>query len=81
MSSGMVGEALRARFDAVRRSELDRLSRKLSGLSDTDRESVEAIVAHVVDALVRVPSQGLADAPPPEALRAIVHLFDLQPSL
>ena len=79
MSSSTVTEALRARFDALRRSELDRLSRKLAGLSDTDRQSVESIVAHVVDALVRVPAQGLANASAPETLRAIVHLFDLQP--
>jgi glutamyl-tRNA reductase len=79
MSSGMVRDALRARFDAVRRSEVERLRRKLADLSEAERESVEAIVAHVVDALVRVPSQALVDAPPPEALHAIVHLFDLQP--
>jgi glutamyl-tRNA reductase len=79
MSSGMVREALRERFDAVRRSEIDRLRRKLVGLSDTERESVESIVAHVVDALARVPAQSLVEAAPPEALRAIVHLFELQP--
>jgi glutamyl-tRNA reductase len=79
MSSAMVREALRARFDAVRRSELERLRRKFADLTEAERESVEAIVEHVVDALARVPSQALVDAPPPEALRAIVHLFDLQP--
>ena len=77
MSSGMVRDALRARFHAVRQSEIERLRRKFADLSDAERESAEAIVAHVVDALARVPSQALAEAPPPETLHAVVHLFDL----
>lgn len=77
MSNGIVRDALRARFDAVRRSELDRLNRKLSCLSDADRERVETVVANVVDAIVRVPSQHLANGVPPDTLHAIVRLFDL----
>ena len=79
MSSGTVREALRERFDAVRRSEIERLGRKFVGLSATERASVEAIVAHVVDTLARVPAQALVEAHPPATLRAIVHLFELQP--
>ena len=78
MSNGTVSDALRARFDAVRRSELDRLSRKLSRLSDADRERVEAVVADAIEAIVRVPSQNLADAVPPDSRHAIVRLFDLR---
>jgi glutamyl-tRNA reductase len=79
MSNGTVRDALRARFEAVRSSELDRLSRKLSGLSDADRERVETVVAHVVDAIVRIPSRNLAGAVAPDTLQAIVRLFDLHP--
>jgi len=80
MSNAVVRDALRARFDAVRRSEIARLKRKFADLSETERESVEAIVARVVDALVLLPSQTLAtETAPPETLHAIVQLFDLRP--
>lgn len=79
MSGGTVKEALRERFDSVRRSEIERLSRKFAGMSEAERESVESIVARVVDAIVQVPSRALSDAHPPETLRALVHLFGLQP--
>lgn len=81
MSGGMVGDALQEHFEAVCREELERLRRKLVGLSDTERESAEAIIADVIGALTREPSQMLADAPPhPAAIDAIVQLFALQPA-
>jgi hypothetical protein len=49
----------------------------MSGLSDADRQRVEAAVASVVDAIARVPSQNLADTVPSHTLQAIVDLFDL----
>lgn len=80
MSGGMVGDALQAQFEAVCREELERLRRKLTGLSDTERESAEAISADVIGALTREPSQMLAAAPPhPTAIDAVVQLFALQP--
>lgn len=76
MSGGMVRDALRERFDEVCREELGRLQKKLVGLSDDERESVEAIVADVIGALARVPDQAL-DSPPPDTLDAVVQLFAL----
>ncbi len=79
MSGGMVGDALQEHFEAVCREELERLRRKLVGLSDSERESAEAIIADVIGALTREPSQMLADEPPhPAAIDAIVQLFALQ---
>jgi glutamyl-tRNA reductase len=79
MSGSVVREALQERFHAVRREELERLRRKLVGLSDVERESAEIVIADVISALAEVPSQALADAPPPETLHAIVRLFNLEP--
>ncbi len=79
MSGGMVGDALQEHFEAVCREELERLRRKLVGLSEAERESAEAIIADVISALTREPSQMLAVEPPhPAAIDAIVQLFALQ---
>lgn len=81
MSGGMVGDALQEHFEAVCREELERLRRKLVGLSDDERESAEAIIADIIGALTREPSQVLADEPAhPATLDAIVHLFALEPA-
>ena len=78
MSGGIVREALLERFDTIRREELERLRRKLVGLSDPERQSAESIIADVIAALAVAPSQALADTPPPH-LHAIVRLFALEP--
>lgn len=78
MSGVMVRDALREHFDAVCREELERLRRKLVGLSDTERESAETIIADVISALTRAPSQVLVDTPHPATIDAVVHLFALQ---
>jgi len=79
MSGGMVADALQEHFDAVCREELERLRRKLVGLSDIERESAESVIAGVIGALSREPSQMLAGEPPhPAAIDAIVQLFALQ---
>jgi glutamyl-tRNA reductase len=80
MSGIVVGRALERRFEEVRRSEIDRLRRKLASLGPADRERAEAIIADVVDALARVPSAALASAHHSlsvPALEAVVHLFGL----
>jgi glutamyl-tRNA reductase len=80
----MVRDALKERFDEVCREELGRLQKKLTGLSDDERESVEAAVADVIGALARVPGEALTgSAPAADTLHAVVQLFDLrtQPSL
>lgn len=79
MSGGLVKEALQERFHNIRREELERLRRKLVGLTDLERQSAELIIADVIAALAEVPSQALIDTPPPETLKAIVHLFGLEP--
>lgn len=80
MSGGMVRDALQERFDAVCREELDRLRRKLIGLSDDERACAEAVIADVIGALAR-PAERLVDDPPhPAAIDAIVRLFALDSS-
>lgn len=77
MSGTIVGPALERRFEEVRGSEIDRLRRKLVGLSPEERESAEAIIADVIGALVRVPAAVLASAQHLPTLEAVVHLFGL----
>ncbi len=78
MSGTKVSQALQNRFEAIRRAELDRLKKKLGGLSDEQRQSVEAITADVVRAIARVPACALADDPQRPALEAVVRLFALE---
>ena len=73
----MVSRALRARFETIRRSELVRLDKKLRGLTDEERQSVEAITAEVIHAIARVPEQTIDSSTPPRALDALIHLFEL----
>jgi len=76
-----VSRALRHRFDAIRRAEVERLDKKLRGLTDADRQSAEAIIADIVHAIASVPEQALSDNAPAPALQALVHLFDLHGDL
>lgn len=79
MSGGMAGAALQEHFDSVCRDELERLRRKLVGLSDFERESAESIIADVINALTREPSQVLAHShTQPTTIEAVVRLFNLQ---
>jgi glutamyl-tRNA reductase len=77
MSGTTVGHALRKRFDSIRLTEIERLEKKLRGLSDDERRSAEAIIRDVVHAIARVPDHLLNDDTPAPALQALVHLFDL----
>jgi glutamyl-tRNA reductase len=78
MSGEMASDALRQHFDTVRRDELDRLRRKLVGLSDAEREHAELVIAGVITALTAEPSQALvATSPHPTTIDAIVRLFAL----
>ncbi|HUR32800.1 MAG TPA: hypothetical protein VM032_03340 [Vicinamibacterales bacterium] len=76
-----MSDALQEHFDAVCRNELERLRRKLVGLSDTERESAETIIADVITALARGPSQVLVHTAHPETIDAVVRLFALQDPL
>jgi glutamyl-tRNA reductase len=78
MSGTTVSQALQTRFEAIRRAELNRLKKKLGGLSDEERESVEAITADVIQAIANVPARALAEDPQRPALEAVVRLFALE---
>ena len=77
MSGSTVSQALRDRFESIRQTEIERLNKKLRGLSDVDRRSLEAITSEIVLAIASVPEQALTDDAPRTALEALVRLFAL----
>jgi glutamyl-tRNA reductase len=77
MSGRTVSRALRDRFESIRQREIARLGKKLRGLSDAERESLDAITAHVVGALASLPDRALTDGEDARSLEAIVRLFAL----
>jgi glutamyl-tRNA reductase len=77
MSGPAVGEVLRERFESIRRAELLRLNKKLRGLTDEQRESVEAITADITRAIVGVAERGLSEHGSQPAVDAIIRLFRL----
>jgi hypothetical protein len=82
MSGTAVSRALRSRFESIRRAEIERLDKKLRGLTESERRSAEAIISDIVRAIASVPERTLTDDTPTPALRALVHLFALDdPSL
>jgi len=78
MSGSRASRALHDRFDAIRRSELERLKKKLGPLTEGDRQAVHQITTHVVDALAREPERVLAQDPPLMAVETLVRLFALE---
>jgi glutamyl-tRNA reductase len=78
MSGSRASQALHDRFDAIRRAELERLKKKLAGLTDADREFVHQVTTDVVDALARGPEKALADGSSSTAVEALVRLFALE---
>ena len=78
MSGLTASQALHNRFDAIRRAELERLKKKLAGLSDADRLSVDEITADLVGALTRCPQRALAEDSPLIAVETLVRLFALE---
>ena len=77
MSGSIVSQALRHRFETIRQNEIERLNKKLRGLSDIDRGHLEAITSEIVLAIASVPERALTDDAPQPALEALVHLFAL----
>jgi glutamyl-tRNA reductase len=77
MSGSKASKALHDRFDTIRRAELERLKKKLAGLTEADRQVVHQVTTNVVDALARGPKTALAQEPPSVAVEAIVRLFAL----
>lgn len=78
MSGPTASQALHDRFDAIRRAELQRLKKKLAGLTETERQFVDQITAEIVGALTRGPEEALAEDSPRVAVEALVHLFALE---
>jgi hypothetical protein len=78
MSGEMAARALHEHFDNIRRSELTRLRKKVSALSESERAEVEAITAEVVAALARQPAHALETDCSPVLVRTIVDLFHVQ---
>jgi hypothetical protein len=75
-----VSQALRKRFERIRRAEIERLNRKLRGLSDANRRSLETITREIVQAICRVPERALAEDANEPALEALVRLFAVDPA-
>lgn len=78
MSGATASQALHDRFETIRRAELDRLKKKLGGLTEEDRQFVHQITADVVRALARGPEQALAGNAPSATIEAVVRLFALE---
>jgi glutamyl-tRNA reductase len=74
--------ALRRRFEAIRRSELDRLGAKLSGLSPSDRDRVEEVTRLIIEKLLVEPTEQLKALPDEETqaayTEAVNRLFGLR---
>jgi glutamyl-tRNA reductase len=62
--------ALRQRFDAIRRSELERLQPKLAGLPPEAKTRVEEITRLVVEKLLITPTEQLKTTNDPDRVRA-----------
>jgi glutamyl-tRNA reductase len=74
--------ALRRRFEAIRRSEFERLGVKLSGLSPADRERVDEVTRLIVEKLLVEPTEQLKALPDEETqaayTEAVNRLFGLR---
>ena len=71
-------EALGIWADSIRARELERAERRFRGLTETEREMVDAVTRSVVDALVRDSAQRLnetAEAEPARCARTIARLL------
>ena len=80
MDGRNAAEALVGRFHAIRESELARLEKKLRNLTEDDRKSVEAITAHVTEAIVQIPQRALHAGAPQQVVDVLVRLFNLSPA-
>ena len=78
MSGLAVSRALQNRFESIRHNEVERLQKKLRGLSDDERQSVEAITVDIIQALARGADRALAHDMPEPALDALIRLFALE---
>ncbi len=74
--------SLRARAEAIRASELERVRGRLGGLSENDRRTVESITAQIVNKLLHLPTvrmkEAAAGADGAVYADAVRHLFGLE---
>lgn len=78
MSGQALSKALRHRFEAIRRAELERLDKKLRGLTPEDRDHVDAITAAVIQAIAGVPDRALERPVEQDHLDLVAELFALE---
>lgn len=78
MSGQALSKALRHRFETIRQSELERLGKKLRGLSAEDRSHLDAITASVIQAIAGVPERALAGDVGQDHLDRVAQLFALE---
>ena len=78
MSGPGLSKALRHRFETIRQAELERLDKKMRGLTAEDRRHVDAITAAVVQAIAGVPDRALTQNIGQEHLNAVAQLFALE---
>ncbi len=75
--------ALRQRFESIRRSELDRLQHKLSGLPPDARARVDEVTRLIVEKLLLTPTEQLKSLPDTDTVAtysdALTRLFSLTP--
>ncbi len=75
--------ALRQRFEAIRRSELDRLQHKLSGLPPEARARVDEVTRLIIEKLLLTPTEQLKSLPDNDTVAAysdaLTRLFSLAP--
>jgi len=73
--------ALRQRFETIRRSELDRLQHKLSGLPPDARARVDEVTRLIIEKLLLTPTEQLKSLPDSETVTAysdaLTRLFSL----
>jgi len=77
MSGTGVSRALRDRFEVIRRSEIERLQKKMRSLTDDERRLIDAVTADVVHAIARVPERTVKGDAPQTAIDAVFKLFQL----
>lgn len=77
MSGRGVSRALHDRFETIRRSEIERLAKKLRGLTEEERRLVDAVTADIIHAIARVPEHALIGEAPQPAVDVVVRLFGL----
>jgi glutamyl-tRNA reductase len=78
MSGQALSAALRHRFETIRRAEMQRLDKKLRGLSPDERSHVDSITASVIQAIAGVSDRALAGGVGQDHVDRVAELFALE---